>query len=233
MHAEIRRLKMKALSNYGVRDTAECLLEEVGNKVRLVSVVERGNGELELVRQAHETVEVDGLVAMRLNLDASAQYVDERLPLQALGILAHRGDVLPQAGIDLCAIRVLALLDLARLVVRDAQRPDGVHARRAVHAVRVLAARLLEVAPALRTRGYNARAVVCERRLDELRERRALRRRTQLEREALPTDGARRPRNDERGRDTTGHAEFVGHVVRVDSVERTQPAGGLATEDAL
>ena len=45
-----------------------CVLEDIGNKPCLMCVVERSDGELELVGEPNERVEIDGFVAMRLYL---------------------------------------------------------------------------------------------------------------------------------------------------------------------
>ena len=48
------------------------------------------------------------------NLDAAADDVNERFPLEVLGV---RPEAVPFACESLCAVRVLLRLDLARLVV--------------------------------------------------------------------------------------------------------------------
>ena len=45
-----------------------CRLERVGDEVRLMRMMEGRNGELELVREAHHIVEVDGFVAVVVDL---------------------------------------------------------------------------------------------------------------------------------------------------------------------
>ena len=96
-----------------------------------MGMMKRCDGELELVREAHHVVEVDRLVAVVVDLHASSQDIDQRLPLQ---VFREGPKVCPLAGSCLCAIFVLGLFDLAGRLVGRAEGPSRVHACEAIDA---------------------------------------------------------------------------------------------------
>ena len=62
---------MAAQNSFALAQLTVGSLEDVGHEIRLMSVVEGGYREAELVGQANESVNVDGFVAMRLDLGNS------------------------------------------------------------------------------------------------------------------------------------------------------------------
>lgn len=69
-------------ATYGEERTV-CRLEGVGNEICLVRMMEGGDGELEFVGNAHEIVEIDSLVAMRMNLRGRARCNELELAVDA------------------------------------------------------------------------------------------------------------------------------------------------------
>lgn len=57
---------------YTRSDASPYLLDEVGNQVGFVGVMERSNRKFKLVRQTYETGEIDCLVDVDVNLDLIA-----------------------------------------------------------------------------------------------------------------------------------------------------------------
>ena len=68
------------------------------------------------VTHPNDVIQVNGFVAVNLDLDAASEYIDESFPLEVLWEGRSR-DLVEAAGIDLGAVRILSVFDFASLVV--------------------------------------------------------------------------------------------------------------------